>query len=186
MLFKVVSLLVILLSSCFGQTFLLLEQYATTEKSDNNRTLPTSDIWFQQGLRGKVGMFMWAQVSPTYRQTYSGLSYQFTNWLQAGVGGGVEEADSLARLGSFLYLSKGSDSLFGIYENGGSGRWHLAVYNHKVGKSRFGVGFHNQAFVGSGPRAEVNFGPVKFWVATLLEKSGHNFIYGVRYVYFKE
>ena len=106
--------------------------------------------------------------------------------MQAGVGGGIEQADSMARLGSFLYAAKGRNSLFAIYENGGSGRWHQAVFNHQIGKSRYGLGVHNQAFVGTGPRAEVNLGPVKFWVAALWEKGGRNFMYGVRYVYAKD
>lgn len=169
----------------FGQTLVVVEQYATTEKSDNHKTTPTSDVWFQQNIAGKVGMFVWGQIGPTYRQAYAGGSYQFTSWLQAGVGGGAEQAESIARLGSFVYASKNNESFFGIYENGGSGRWHLAQYNHAIGKSRYGLGVHNQAFVGTGPRAEANFGPVEVWVSALWEKGGHNLMYGVKYTYFK-
>lgn len=170
---------------CLGQTLLRVDQYATTERSDKRRTTPTSDVSFQRNLFGKVGMFAWGQVSPVYRQTYAGASYQFTSWLQAGVGGGIEQADSMARLGSFLYMSKGNNSLSCLYENGGSGQWHLAVYNHRIGKGRFGVGIFNQTRVGTGPRAEVNFGRIKVWTAPLWEKDGHNVRYGVRYTYFK-
>lgn len=184
MFFKVLVSM-IFLSGCFGQTLVTVEQFFTTERSDNRTTTPTSDIWIQQGITGKFGMFVWGQITPSYRQTYAGASYQFTNWLQAGVGGGIEQADSMARLGSFLYMSKKSNSFFGIYENGGSGRWHVAVFNHKIGKSRFGIGIHNQAFVGTGPRLESNFGPVNVWVATLREGTGNNILYGVKYTYFK-
>lgn len=169
-----------------AQTFLFVEHYDTAERSDERRVVATTDVWFQQNLKGKVGMFAWAQASNVYRQTYAGGSYQFTPWLQAGVGGGVEQADSMKRLGLFVYAAKGNESFFGIYENGGSGRWHLAQYNHKIGKSRYGLGFHNQAFVGSGPRAEVNFGPVKVWSSALWERHGRNLMIGVRYTYHRE
>jgi hypothetical protein len=168
----------------FSQTYLFVEQYATTEKTDNRRTLPTTDMWFQRGLVGKVGVFSWAQTGPIYRQVYVGGSYQFTTWLQAGVGGGVEEANSKARLGSFAYLSKGKNSVFAIYENGGSGPWYFTLYNRKVG--RYGLGVHTQSYVGTGPRAEVNFGRIKFWTSALWEKGGHNFMYGLRYTYSNE
>lgn len=186
MLFRLLVIFAIFLSGCFGQTLVMVEQYATIERSGKHKTTPMSDVWFQQNLFGKVGMFTWGQISPTYRQTYTGASYQFTSWLQAGVGGGIERADSIARLGSFLYVAKRKDSLFAIYENGGSGRWHLVVTNHQIGKSQFGIGLHNQEFVGTGPRAEVNFGPLKFWAAPLWEKGGRNLMYGVKYTYFGE
>jgi hypothetical protein len=184
MLFRLLFALLITFG-CFGQTLLRVDQYVTTERSDKRRTTPTSDVSFQQNLFGKVGMFAWGQASPTYRQTYAGASYQFTSWLQAGVGGGIEQADSMARLGSFLYMSKGTNSFSCLYENGGSGPWHSAVYNHRIAKGRFGVGIFNQTRMGTGPRAEVNFGPIKVWTAPLWENGGHNVRYGVRYTYLK-
>lgn len=182
-----VLVVTVITSVAHAQTFFFVEHFTTAERTDScTETVPTLDAWFQQGISGKIGMFAWAQTTPDWRQAYIGPSYQITSWLQVGIGGGIEKADSKKRLGSFLYAAKGKDSLFGVYENGGGGRWHIAVYNHQVGKSRFGIGVHTQAFVGTGPRAEMNFGPIKLWSSLLFEGDGHNAVFGVRYVYFRD
>ena len=183
---KMLFAIITFVSASSAQTFFFIENYNTVEKSDERRVVSTTDVWIQQNLKGKVGMFVWAQANPIYRQIYAGGSYQFTPWLQAGMGGGVEQADSVKRLGSFVYAAKKNESFFGIYENGGPGRWHLARYTHRFGKSRYDLGFHNQAFIGSGPRAEINLGPVKVWSSALWERHGRNIMVGVRFTHFKE
>lgn len=172
---------------CEAQTLLVLEQYETIERSTESRAnTPTTDMWLQHNLKGRIGMFMWAQAAPGYQQTYAGPSLRITDWLEAGVGGGVERGgfNGHARLGAFVFAAKGNDSLFGVYENGASGRWFLAVYGHKVNKW-LSVGAHLQDYEGAGPRVEVSKGQFTVWGACLLEKEvgkrGTNFLAGAKY-----
>lgn len=184
-LFAILFVFAAMLAS--AQTFLVVEQYETFERSTETRgNTATTDLWLQQSIKGRLGAFVWAQAGRGYQQTYAGPSLKITDWLEAGIGGGVEHGDfeGRKRLGSFVYAAKGSDSLFGVYENGASGRWFIAVYGHRFNKW-LSLGMHAQDYEGIGPRLEITKGGITVWTSCLVEKEagrrGTNFFAGAKY-----
>lgn len=185
-------------SSAYAQeTFVFSESYRTV-KNSGSRDEQTNVVWAQrdfgkESLSKRFGAFGWAQYSRSYRQTYGGLYAKPLPWLSVGIGGGVEQAKSKARLGSFAYAARGGYSAFAIYENGGSDYWYLLLTDKAVGK-RFALGTHHQAYVGHGPRFELKLGqianmavsirPAVLWKDTR-GWSPDNAIIGLRFTYFK-
>ena len=130
----------------------------------------------------KFGGFTWFQVQKGYSEAYGGITYSPKPWLQLAVGPGIEEAESPARVGGFVWLGKGKSSVLFVPEYGGSGFWWKLEANHEIGKV-FGVGFLTERFKGSGPRFEVNVPrtPLKLWAAPLFEKTRANLLVGIRW-----
>lgn len=182
----------------FGeQTYFFTETYATATGDAAGKVAlqPTMDAWWQENLSGRVGTFMWAQIVPQegkYRQIYGGPSYQVADWLQVGVGGGVERAENKGRLGSFAYLTPiKNNSVFMIYEDGGSGPWWLLLHTYRFGLfKQYGIGVMSQAYLGTGPRVEYNWGKLgrwKAWSSLHFQRNARpGFQIGIRWVYAAE
>lgn len=179
-----------------AETFVFTENYRTVKKDE---AFQTTVLWAQQSAKKKllgkeVGGFGWAQYNTTYRQVYGGGYIKPLNWLQVGVGGGVEQAKSKARFGTFVYAAKSRYSAFAIYENGGSGYWYLVITSYDFPQTKkWNIGTHSQAFVGHGIRTEAKLGSIGSWTASIRPaflwngETGFrpNIIVGLRFTYFK-
>lgn len=172
-----------------AETFIFSESYRTFKSASTDSQANT--VWAQQSLSKHTGLFGWGQVGMNYRQTYVGGYVKPTNWLQVGVGGGVEQTTSKARIGSFLYANKGRCYVFAIYEDkGATGYWYLTLTDVKISK-RWSVGTHSQAFLGHGVRTEYRLNPIGRWTPSIRptitwDEKGHtNAMLGLRFTYFK-
>lgn len=110
------------------------------------------------GLSGSLndtfGYYGFAQtLSNGYRQIYVGPNLKPFPWLELGVGVGKENAPASNRRNAYFLADNGKCSLFGAFENGGSGAFHKVVFNCRVSDS-LGVGLMDQEFLGFGPRME--------------------------------
>lgn len=184
---KTLALFFVMIFSASAETFVFGESYRTIKKDSAHQT---QVLWGQQDLSKKVGIFGWAQYGKSYRQAYGGLSVRPTSWLQVGAGTGVEQATSKARIAGFYFTSKGRFSSYGVYENGGSGYWYLAISTIAINKY-LNFGSHSQAFIGHGVRTEVKLPSIGRWTPSIRpaftwNKSGRpNVIIGLRMTYFK-
>lgn len=170
-----------------AETFVFAESYRTIRK---DKSFQTNVVWGQQDLNNKIGLFGWGQYGKPYRQAYGGLYIRPTSWLQVGAGSGVEQATSKARIAGFYFTSKGRFSSYGVYENGGSGYWYLAISTIAINKY-LNFGSHSQAFIGHGVRTEVKLPSIGRWTPSIRpaftwNKSGRpNVIIGLRMTYFR-
>ena len=143
---------------------------------------PQIDGLFNQSIKGGVGSFEWFQVSKGYSQAYAGATYSPKSWFQIALGGGLEQAKSPARLGSYVWLGKGKASGLFIFENGGSGKWYKTESNYQL-LSKLGFGTYSERFKGIGPKLElkVPHTPFKVWLAPLVKSGKVETVIGVRY-----
>ena len=148
-----------------------------TEKS----VTPRVNGWVSGNITPKLGLFAWFQVDKAYGESYGGMSFSPTPWLQFGVGGGIEQADNPARLGSFLWIGGKRQTVLAIYEHGGSGLWYKAEYNFAL-NDKVGVGLITERSKGTGPRLEMKIprSPIIVWAAPLVNDGKIIGLIGVR------
>lgn len=132
------------------------------------------------GLTGggdTLGYFAFAQLlNIGYQQFYAGPKVNPTDWLEIGVGVGAEKtpsSDWMTRTAGYVWMGKENLSLLGVYENGGTGPWHKVVLMYKV-TSDLSLGIQNQAFFGTGARAEYALGKsTSLWGTVLKNEIGY-------------
>jgi len=186
----------------WGQYYMFTEEFNTIERGDQSSWTPIVDIFRldqfknENGETSWIGTSFWAQKmleEEGYWQVYAGPTFQVTDWLQVGVSGGVERSNGggvSPRFGSFAFMGHGRHAAFAVYEDSprrkiGSGYWYLFQQWTTFHSGRFECGVMAQAYIGTGPRCAVNFGPSKswkFWGSTHFDRSGDtNFQFGLRW-----
>lgn len=170
----IANLAIILSMPVFSQVTGYVESFHSAKGGHSYE--PQLNVWLQGPVKGKVGYFAWALSSKAWSEGYAGLNYTVLKGVEIGVGGGLETNKSPARLGSYLFTSRGKFTGLAIYENGGSGYWDRVTGNYTVfSREGFGVGFGgmHEAFKGYGPRYQLNLGK-KFTVwGSLLSQTGN-------------
>ncbi len=143
---------------------------------------PRIDGLLTQSIKGNLGSFEWFQVQQGYSQAYAGATYSPKPWLQFALGGGLEEAKSPARLGSYIWMGKGKLSGLFVFEDGGSGIWFKTEANYQV-FSKLGVGMLSERFKGTGLKFELSVPHtrLKAWFAPLFQNGKADPVVGVRY-----
>lgn len=128
---------------------------------------PLVAVSLADSLRSPIGWYAWSQVGETYAQVYAGPTVAPTKWLQVGAAVGLEQAASIGRFGSFVWLGAGRCSILGVYEDGGSGPFQKAVGKCQLGPAHIGVWYDN--YLGAGPylEAAIPKTPVSLWGAAL-------------------
>ena len=117
---------------------------------------------------GPFGYYAFGQVSSNgYRQLYAGPTWKPASWLEVGIGVGKENMPDSTRRNAYFWVGHEGMSVFGTFENGGSGPWHKMVLNYRLNDA-VGIGVMDQAFLGFGPRVEYNIKKgVQLWGAVL-------------------
>lgn len=185
---KIVLSLIFLLSNLpiFGQETYIFGEYAvyTTEKPNEYQA-----IWAQQKIKGKVGIFGWAQIfnKNSVQQGYGGLSYQLTKSLQIGAGAGAQNGENKRRYALFGYYEKDKYSNFFVTEKSPKeSSFIFNQFNRRIGNSPFGFGSLLYSPVGVGPRFEINISDFKFYFVPMYgPKNGPNLFLGIRWIYSK-
>lgn len=135
---------------------------------------PTIDYFLSGRVsNGKWGWSAFALVNRDWAQAYAGPTFAPTTWSSVSLNVGVETGGR--RFAEALWIGKGRFSSLAIYEHGYSGHWHKITVDWSITKT-FAVGYHDQAFVGRGPRVSLKL-PGAFRRSTvwgsLLLKDGH-------------
>jgi len=130
---------------------------------------PTLDLYVAGKVHGRLGWSAFGLVNKGWGQAYAGLTFTPTSWSAVGISVGVESGGN--RFAESLWLGKGRISVLAVHEHGFSGSWHKVTADVTVAKD-FSVGYHDQAFLGRGLRAQFTRGKVSVWSALLL-KDGH-------------
>ena len=134
----------------------------------NGHLSPGFQFWIQGNFNKKFGYFGWALVTKNWSEIYPGLSWQPTSWLQVGIGAGIEQNQSKARIGEFIWIGKGKFYFLGFTEHSGSGFWYRAMAMYQASQ-RLQVGLMSQYRLGIGPKVEmVIHKPFSLWVAVLM------------------
>ncbi len=102
-------------------------------------------------ISGQIGYYCFAQaLSVGYRQAYCGPNWKPASWLEVGVGVGQENATTPNRRNAYFSIDREKYTLFGTFENGGSGPWHKVMVTYKFTET-VGAGLIDQSFFGLGP-----------------------------------
>ncbi|MBL8029657.1 MAG: hypothetical protein JNN11_00165 [Candidatus Doudnabacteria bacterium] len=147
---EMISLFAIWLASglCFGQGW-VEERVHISSHSLKSRLAGI----YTSALTPKTGTFVWFQADKEYSQSYAGLTYLPTEWLQVAAGAGLEQNSDPLRIGGFAAVNrKGGKGLL-ILETGGSGFFWRVEAGYPLGKG-FGLGVLSQVNKGSGLRVE--------------------------------
>ncbi len=163
-LFVVVFVVVMMSIPTWGQVLGSVENETNIQKGIVSTQF---QYWIQGQFNKQFGWFAWALGSKNWSEIYPGLSWQPTSWLQMGVGAGIEQGQSKARFGEFLWIGKGRFCFLGFTEHEGSGFWYRAMAMYKMNDS-FQVGLMSQHKLGIGPKMEaVVLKPFSVWAAIL-------------------
>lgn len=109
-------------------------------------------------------------VMPGWAEVYGGLAYSPFSWAEVSASVGVETVqDAPWRVAGSLYMNPGRFTVLGIGEYGGSGLWYKGVltYSLPLADDQIAVGAMSQAFLGHGPRVELNLKWASFYGAPL-------------------
>lgn len=140
-------------------------------------------LFFNGPLSGKTGWFILGQNGkPDYSMIYGGPTYQLNNHLQIGLGAGFESPNHAFHFGTFGVWYDKHHTLLYVFEDGaadGTDRWHRLQFNRSLDR-HWGIGFMDQALLGRGPRAELNAGKTKVWVASLKNRGAQTNLIGLR------
>ena len=174
----IVALIVIMaLKSANAQTWVEQRTFVS-----GGQAAPRIDGLVSQTIKGKFGGFVWFQTEKNYSQAYGGITYSPKLWIQLAAGPGIEQDKKPLRVGGFVWLGSGKDSLLFIPEYGGSGFWWKLETNRKVNKS-IGLGLLTERYKGTGPRVEYKIPKTKatVWVAPMFERHRANALIGIRW-----
>jgi hypothetical protein len=144
---------------------------------------PVAIIYQAQNLNDNFGFFAFSWVEKVWSEAYGGITYSPTNWLQLGIGIGLEQADQPWRLAYSIWAGNEKISLFNVLETGGSGFYYRCQFNMRVAK-QLGLGGFTERYTGMGPRVEINLpGVPQLWITPLYapETNQYNIITGLTF-----
>ncbi|MDP3957461.1 MAG: hypothetical protein Q8Q10_03105 [bacterium] len=121
--------------------------------------------------------------SDGYRQLYGGPTWKPLSWFEVGVGMGLESVKPALRRNAYFLATGEKVSLFGTFENGGSGPFRKVVLNYQVSE-QVGVGIMEETFLGRGPRVEYTLKKdAALWGALLRDRDSDttNIVFGVTF-----
>jgi hypothetical protein len=131
--------------------------------------------YYERDLTDSFGFYVLTEAeSDGYRQAYGGPKWKPLPWLEVGVGIGKENMPNAMRRNAFFSIDKDKLSVFGTFENSGSGRWHRVTAVYKINES-VGAGMMDETLLGFGPRVEYNLKKnVTLWGALLHDRNNGN------------
>lgn len=142
----------IIASTAQAADFWLEGQATRTNSKSGSSVLGSVD----GDLNGTFGYYVFGLVSSDgYHEIYGGPKWKPTPWLEVGVGVGQETASTPNRRNAYFLIGNDKVSVYGTFENGGSGPWHKVTATYKA-TDTVGVGVIDQSFLGFGPRVEYN------------------------------
>lgn len=127
--------------------------------------------YYGKDITDSLGLYVLAfQDSSGYREAYAGPTWKPLSWLQVGAGIGKENKPTSTRHNVFFDARWEKVSVYGTFENGGSGPWHKVTATYKISE-KFGAGVMDESFIGRGPRLEYNIKKdVQVWGAFLHDR----------------
>lgn len=116
---------------------------------------------YERNVVGPVGFYLLAeQDSDGYRQAYAGPTWKPFDWLELGIGIGMEHVpdaggeSNSTRTNAFFSVNWEKISLYGSFENGASsGPWRVLTAIYHISDT-VGIGMMEESSLGFGPRVE--------------------------------
>ena len=110
------------------------------------------------------GAFGFLGVNKEYAHAYFGPTFSMDDWLQCGIGIGIEQDKRPLHGGTFVFLNDDQATLLVVGEYGGSGYWYKTELMVKTG-TWFSPGIMIQRFMGIGLRMQINIPetPIEIW-----------------------
>ena len=119
---------------------------------NKENSLSRIDAGLSGSITESIGYYAFGNVlSNGYRQIYGGPNWKPFSFLEVGVGVGLESIQPAFRRNAYFQITGEKASLFGTFEQGGSGPYHKIVLNYQA-TEQLGVGLEEEAFFGRGPR----------------------------------
>lgn len=130
--------------------------------------------YYEKSFTDSLGAYAMAYANSSgYREFFVGPKWKPVEWLEVGVGLGREfnpGEPSATRRNAFFSVDRETFSVYGTFENGGSGPWHKVTAIYKASET-IGVGVMTESLLGSGPRLEYNVTKkVQVWGAMLRDR----------------
>lgn len=151
----------------FGQSYAEVESYVV----DNEASIVMAN-YLTKDLIDKFGWFAFSWVAEDYAQAYAGITYCPVNWIQLGIGGGLEQAEDPWRIAGSIWMGNESEtfSTLHIFETGGNGFFCRNQLNYQV-IDWLGIGAFGEYLMGIGPRMQVSIPstPIQFWTTPLID-----------------
>lgn len=127
------------------------------------------------GLNGSItdtiGYYAYGQaISNGFRQAYGGPNWKPVQWLEVGAGLGGEDSSLVIRRNVYFQATIEKVSIFGTFEQGGSGAYHKVIATYQLPK-RIRVGLMEETFLGRGLRVEYSINNnTSIWGARLWDR----------------
>jgi len=145
-------ILILVLLACpaiAGETNFWAEPQIVYNKENS---LSRIDAGLSGSITETIGYYAFGKVlSNGYRQIYGGPNWKPFSFLEVGVGVGLESVKPVLRRNAYFLATGEKVSLFGTFENSGSGPFHKIVLNYQA-TGQLGVGLEEETFFGRGPR----------------------------------
>ncbi len=124
--------------------------------------------YYEKSLTDSFGFYVLVEKeSNGYYEFYAGPKWKPLEWLEVGVGVGMENMPNSTRWNFFFDANWEKVGVSGSFENGGSGAWHKVTATYAVSK-HIGVGVMDETGFEPGPRLEYNIKKnVQVWGALL-------------------
>lgn len=119
---------------------------------NKENSLSRIDAGLSGSITESIGYYAFGNaISNGYRQLYGGPNWKPLSFLEVGIGMGAENAKPALRKNAYFQFTGEKVSLFGTFEQGGSGPYHRLLFNYQA-TERAGVGLEEETFFGRGPR----------------------------------
>ena len=148
-LFAALLLTTLTVNAQAQQTF-YIEVQNVVHKSD---ITPQVDVYSTKKFNDSLGIFAWLLIGQQWSEGLVGVMYTPKNWLELGLGYGLEHDENPGRYVGQIVLVHGPASLAIIGENGGSGSWYKIEGLVDL-RRNFSLGIIGQRFVGLGPELQ--------------------------------
>jgi len=137
---------------------------------------PHFQLFAPYKLTKYVGLYSWVSAHWDWAEIVNGLILSPTPAIELGVAGGVESADNLWRINTFLWMGNEKGYVLGMWESGASGFSYNLEGSCQV-LSWLGAGFFAKSKMGFGPRVQFNIPKknVMLYVAPLYNSESKNF-----------
>ncbi|MEA3249844.1 MAG: hypothetical protein U9Q03_05860 [Patescibacteria group bacterium] len=130
---------------------------------------PTAQLLIQRPVYAEYfGITCFALASPAYGEAHCGLFVEPIDWLYLSLSAGIETHESVYRVSGTVMVNAGVFQAVGVFEYGGSGRWHTLRAGFRIGE-HIRLGLMSQRFEGEGPFVQLGVGRVSLRAAYLFD-----------------
>jgi hypothetical protein len=152
---KLISLLVVVVTIALSTT--VYSQVQIFGKLSDNKVTPDLNVFGTKKISEKVNLTYFALVEEKWSEGLLGVSYSPEDFINLGVGVGIESNPALYRLCASVWVGKGNTSLLILGEKGDgpTNYWYKATADYKLSES-FSASLIAWRFIGIGPAANIS------------------------------